>query len=76
MTRQTSDRETLEQGIRRELESLTSEIEQLAAEIRQSVGTSSERLREVWDNLDEERKRFVGRIEQAAGETRARRERP
>lgn len=66
----TSKDETLQQTLRRDLERLKSDIERLSTEIRDGISATGESTKALWSDLDRERRRFLERVEQAAGETR------
>jgi acyl-CoA reductase-like NAD-dependent aldehyde dehydrogenase len=62
---------TVEQNVSQELRSLKSEIQGLSKDIRGRINAAGAEAKKTWNKLDDERKRFLEKVEQAAEETKA-----
>lgn len=71
MTEQTSQQGTVGQDVNEELTGLKSEIQQISRDIQDRINAAGEEAKKTWGKLQDDRKRFLDRVEQAAEETRA-----
>lgn len=71
MTEQSSKQGTVEGNVSKELGNLKTEIQVLSKEMQGRISAAGEEAKKTWSNLQEERKRFSDRVEQAAEETKA-----
>lgn len=68
---QQSKQGTVEENVSQELGSLNNEIQGLSKDIRERIHAAGAEAKKTWNKLDEERKRFLEKVEQAAEETKA-----
>ena len=71
MTEDNPQSGTLKENVSEELATLTSDIKKLAQDIRASINSAGREAKGTWSKLDAEGRRFVEKVEQAAGETAA-----
>jgi acyl-CoA reductase-like NAD-dependent aldehyde dehydrogenase len=71
MTEQSSQQKSVGQDVSKEIGSLKTEIRGLSEDIQKRINAAGDEAKKTWGNLQQERKRFFDRVEQAAEETKA-----